>query len=229
SNGSLVASDTVCTPLTLRTYWRAAASISSSVADGSRPRRTVMFRHIPLTVIAPPSPGETANATTVPPSRSRPSRTGTAHGIPSPFETSLEGNHRRALYSPQGNYGGLGRRPRTPARRRRVAPAHPRRRRGVRPRRQRRGRDEPRGRALPLRVEGRADRRPPRAQARAPLAGRTPAPHPAQTRRRPADRRRAGRRGPGPTRRPRPHRTRSPAPATARPHRAGPQGRRVRI
>jgi hypothetical protein len=29
----------------LRTYWRAAASISSSVAWGSRPRRVVMFRH----------------------------------------------------------------------------------------------------------------------------------------------------------------------------------------
>jgi hypothetical protein len=33
-------------PLTLRTYWRAAASISSAVAGGSRPRRVVMFRHM---------------------------------------------------------------------------------------------------------------------------------------------------------------------------------------
>ena len=33
-------------PLTLRTYWRAAASISSAVAAGSRPRSSVMFRHM---------------------------------------------------------------------------------------------------------------------------------------------------------------------------------------
>ena len=35
------------TPLTLRTYWRAAAAISSAVAAGSSPRNSVMFRHIP--------------------------------------------------------------------------------------------------------------------------------------------------------------------------------------
>jgi hypothetical protein len=35
------------TPVTLRTYWRAAAPISSWVAGGSRPRSSVMFRHIP--------------------------------------------------------------------------------------------------------------------------------------------------------------------------------------
>src|SRR6185295_8210390 len=34
-------------PLTLRTYWREAASISSAVAEGSRPRSSVMFRHMP--------------------------------------------------------------------------------------------------------------------------------------------------------------------------------------
>jgi hypothetical protein len=33
-------------PLTLRTYWRAAASTSSLVAGGSRPLRVVMFRHM---------------------------------------------------------------------------------------------------------------------------------------------------------------------------------------
>src|SRR2546429_570355 len=33
-------------PLTLRTYWRAAASISSVVAGGSSPRNSVIFRHI---------------------------------------------------------------------------------------------------------------------------------------------------------------------------------------
>jgi hypothetical protein len=41
----------------LRTYWRAAASISGSVADGSRPRRVVIFRHMPPGYVAlPPSP-----------------------------------------------------------------------------------------------------------------------------------------------------------------------------
>ena len=34
-------------PETLRMYWRAAASISSRVAGGSRPRSSVMFLHIP--------------------------------------------------------------------------------------------------------------------------------------------------------------------------------------
>jgi uncharacterized damage-inducible protein DinB len=33
-------------PVTFRTNWVAAASISSSVADGSRPRSSVMFRHM---------------------------------------------------------------------------------------------------------------------------------------------------------------------------------------
>ena len=36
----------VVSPVTLRTYCRAAAVISSVVAGGSRPRRVVMFRHI---------------------------------------------------------------------------------------------------------------------------------------------------------------------------------------
>ena len=44
--GGAVVADVVCTPLTLRTYWRAAASISSAVASGSRPRSVVMFRHM---------------------------------------------------------------------------------------------------------------------------------------------------------------------------------------
>ena len=34
------------TPLTFRTNWRAADSISSSVAAGSRPRSVVIFRHM---------------------------------------------------------------------------------------------------------------------------------------------------------------------------------------
>jgi hypothetical protein len=37
-------------PLTLRTYCLAAASISVSVATGSRPRSTVMFRHMAATL-----------------------------------------------------------------------------------------------------------------------------------------------------------------------------------
>ena len=39
-------------PLTLRTYWRAAASISVCVAAGSSPRSTVMFRHMAVTLPA---------------------------------------------------------------------------------------------------------------------------------------------------------------------------------
>ena len=46
SNASALAAVGRVTPLTLRTYWRAAASISSAVAAGSRPRSSVMFRHI---------------------------------------------------------------------------------------------------------------------------------------------------------------------------------------
>ena len=38
--------EVLVTPLTLRTYWRAAATTSSGVAAGSRPRSVVMFRHI---------------------------------------------------------------------------------------------------------------------------------------------------------------------------------------
>ena len=46
SNATDVAAEVLVTPLTLRTYCRAAASISSAVAGGSRPRRVVMFRHM---------------------------------------------------------------------------------------------------------------------------------------------------------------------------------------
>jgi len=46
SKAASVADEVFCTPLTLRTYWRAAASISSGVAGGSRPRRVVMLRHM---------------------------------------------------------------------------------------------------------------------------------------------------------------------------------------
>jgi len=50
SNASSVLADVDCTPLTFRTYWRAAASISSLVAAGSSPRRVVMFLHMETTV-----------------------------------------------------------------------------------------------------------------------------------------------------------------------------------
>jgi IclR family acetate operon transcriptional repressor len=46
SKASWETAEVACTPLTLRTYWRAAASISSAVAAGSRPRNVVMFRHM---------------------------------------------------------------------------------------------------------------------------------------------------------------------------------------
>ncbi len=46
STAPSVEAEVAWTPLTFRTYWRAAASISSSVAPGSSPRNVVMFRHI---------------------------------------------------------------------------------------------------------------------------------------------------------------------------------------
>ena len=46
SNASVVAADVDDTPLTLRAYCRAAASISSVVAGGWSPRSVVMLRHI---------------------------------------------------------------------------------------------------------------------------------------------------------------------------------------
>src|SRR6516165_6913088 len=50
SKASSVWGDVDCTPLTLRTYWRAAASISSGVASGFSPRSVVMFRHMRATL-----------------------------------------------------------------------------------------------------------------------------------------------------------------------------------
>ena len=50
SKASDVAADVDWTPLTLRTYWRAAASISSPVAEGSSPRSVVMFLHMTRTL-----------------------------------------------------------------------------------------------------------------------------------------------------------------------------------
>ena len=44
--------EVACTPLPLRTYCRAAASISAGVALGSRPRNVVMLRHKAPTVPA---------------------------------------------------------------------------------------------------------------------------------------------------------------------------------
>ncbi len=46
STACSVRADVDCTPLTLRTNWRAAASISSAVASGCKPRRVVMLRHM---------------------------------------------------------------------------------------------------------------------------------------------------------------------------------------
>ncbi len=46
STAAAVAADGAPTPLTFRTYWRAAASISASVTGGSRPRSVVMFLHM---------------------------------------------------------------------------------------------------------------------------------------------------------------------------------------
>ncbi len=51
SNVSFVRSDGAVTPLILRTYWRAAASISSGVASGSSPRNVVMLRHMAPTLL----------------------------------------------------------------------------------------------------------------------------------------------------------------------------------
>ena len=48
SSAGSVAGEGAWTPLTLRTYWRAAASISVGVAGGSRPRSVVMLRHMEL-------------------------------------------------------------------------------------------------------------------------------------------------------------------------------------
>ena len=62
SNAASVAGEVFCTPLILRTYWRAAASISSGVATGSSPRSVVMLRHM-LRAYVPlgsPSMGNTA-------------------------------------------------------------------------------------------------------------------------------------------------------------------------
>ena len=50
SKAASVAADVFCTPLTLRTYWRAAASISAVVAGGAKPRRVVMLRHMAATL-----------------------------------------------------------------------------------------------------------------------------------------------------------------------------------
>lgn len=56
SNGSSVAADSDCTPLILRTYWRAPASISSGVAAGSSPRSVVMLRHMGFSFVLPGQP-----------------------------------------------------------------------------------------------------------------------------------------------------------------------------
>jgi hypothetical protein len=47
TNAASFAFDGCVEPLTLRTYWSAAAWISSSVAGGSKLWRVLMFRHMP--------------------------------------------------------------------------------------------------------------------------------------------------------------------------------------
>ena len=79
SKASSVAADVFCTPLILRTYCRAAASISSGVASGSRPRRVVMFRHMAATL---PSVVEAD------PSRERPDRTLVPMDLAEPLEAA---------------------------------------------------------------------------------------------------------------------------------------------
>src|SRR5690606_34794301 len=54
SNAASVAAEVFWTPLTLRTYWRAAASISSGVAGGPRPPRVGMLRHMGARLPVPP-------------------------------------------------------------------------------------------------------------------------------------------------------------------------------
>ena len=57
SKASSVRGDGAVTPLILRTNCRAAASISSGVAGGSKPRKVVMFRHMGrgLVIVSRPS------------------------------------------------------------------------------------------------------------------------------------------------------------------------------
>lgn len=63
SNAALFASEGRVIPLTLRTYWRAAASISTAVAGGCRPRSSVMFRHMASKVGASAAAGYRAPVT----------------------------------------------------------------------------------------------------------------------------------------------------------------------
>jgi hypothetical protein len=53
STAASVRGDGDWTPLTLRTYWRAAASISCGVASGCSPRRVVMLRHMMMRLGGP--------------------------------------------------------------------------------------------------------------------------------------------------------------------------------
>ena len=58
SNGSSSGDDTDCTPLTLRTYWRAAASISSAVAAGCEPPQDGdVAAHAPILAAGRAEPG----------------------------------------------------------------------------------------------------------------------------------------------------------------------------
>ena len=63
SNAASVAALAFCTPLILRTYCRAAASISSWVAWGSSPRRVVMLRHMPSKIRQDPKKDTPSPAT----------------------------------------------------------------------------------------------------------------------------------------------------------------------
>ncbi len=51
-NAASFAFDGLFIPLTLRTYWSAAASTSSEVAAGSKLWRTRMLRHMPAVYVS---------------------------------------------------------------------------------------------------------------------------------------------------------------------------------
>ena len=73
SKRSSVTDDGFEMPLTFRTYWRAAASISSLFAGGSRPRRMAMLRHMALSPVQDRDPvGPGSASASVPANRGAP-------------------------------------------------------------------------------------------------------------------------------------------------------------
>jgi hypothetical protein len=91
-------------PLTLRTYWRAAASISVGVAFGSRPRKTVILRHMRPRYSGQPARLSRLTAGIWPPGYDR-SRPGPATSVSR--SSGLDFNHfwhfrqRKALLAPK--------------------------------------------------------------------------------------------------------------------------------